>query len=241
MCTLTYLPTKKGETIVTSNRDESPARPTSSELIFKTHQKLKILLPVDELAGGTWISGSENGQIHCLLNGAFEKHKFNPPYKISRGLVLLESFHYNSMEEFKSAYDFDGIQPFTLVAFNSNLNQLEELRFTGDEVVFKSLNQTEPRIWSAAQLYDLETIQYRKRLFHEFLKNNPSPSGKDLINFHKQEHLTDPNKSLIINRNGKVKTVSITQAHTYYSELKMRYEDLESGNTDNKCLILLND
>lgn len=241
MCTLTYIPNKTGETIITSNRDESPDRPTSSELIFKKHQKLEILLPVDELAGGSWISACENGQVHCLLNGAFEKHKFNPPYKISRGLVLLESLHYQSLKRFKSAYDFKGIQPFTIVAFNSNLNQLEELRFTGKEIVYKTLDHTQPGIWSAAQLYTTENIEFRKKLFHRFLKNHPNSTCNDVMEFHKQTNLTDPDKGFIINRNEKVKTVSVTQVQIEKSKINMSYEDLETRCIDNKCLLLAND
>lgn len=236
MCTLTYVSSESGKIIITSNRDEDPERPTSSNLQLKKHNNLKILLPVDQVAGGSWISCAQNGQIRCLLNGAFEKHKFNPPYKTSRGLVLLESLHYSSLRHFQSAYDFQCIQPFTLVGFNTTNRKLEEIRFTGEKITYKSLNPELPHIWSAAQLYSSKNIHYREKLFSQFIEDCPRPTSKDLLNFHSQSNLTDPDKGFIINRDERVKTVSITQVSGSDQKLEMIYRDLETKLIDQQLI-----
>ena len=50
----------------------------------------KIIFPKDAKAGGTWFAAADTGVIAVLLNGAFKKHIAQPPYRKSRGLILLE-------------------------------------------------------------------------------------------------------------------------------------------------------
>ena len=100
MCTVTYIPSNKDSYILTSNRDESPQR--ASAEIPKKYKIFDqdIFFPRDPQAGGTWIASSEENYTLCLLNGAFKKHKWNPPYRMSRGLVLLDFFKYNNTNKF---------------------------------------------------------------------------------------------------------------------------------------------
>ncbi len=228
MCTLTFIPYLNGSVIITSNRDEDPSRPTSSNLQLKQHKNLEALLPVDQIAGGSWIACAQNGQIHCLLNGAFEQHKYDPPYQKSRGIVLLDSLHYASLQRFRTNYNFEGIQPFTLVGLNMVKHTLEEVRYTGKYTTCKKINPSKSHIWSAAQLYAPDAIRFRESLFQEFTQHSPEPSPDELLNFHKQSNLTDPDKGFVINRDEKVKTVSITQVLGSDQILKMKYTDLEA-------------
>lgn len=88
MCTVTYLPVSTGF-VLTQNRDEAPTR--SPQIISKEKRfGTELLFPKDTKAGGTWIATARDGRTACLLNGAFEKHKHEPPYRLSRGLVLLD-------------------------------------------------------------------------------------------------------------------------------------------------------
>lgn len=113
MCTVTFVPTSTGF-ILTSNRDEKNYRPTLPPEIHVVNGK-KLLFPKDEEAGGTWIATNNQHQTVCLLNGAFETHVKNPPYRKSRGLILLESFGYDSFAEFAENVDLENIEPFTLL------------------------------------------------------------------------------------------------------------------------------
>ncbi|MBK9018424.1 MAG: NRDE family protein [Saprospiraceae bacterium] len=50
-------------------RSTSTVRVVAASLIF----------PRDTAAGGTWIAASDTNRVACLLNGAFVKHKHQPP------------------------------------------------------------------------------------------------------------------------------------------------------------------
>jgi uncharacterized protein with NRDE domain len=56
------------------------------------HNGQKLFFPKDTDAGGTWIVMKENGDAAVLLNGAFINHTAEPPYRLSRGIILLDIF-----------------------------------------------------------------------------------------------------------------------------------------------------
>ncbi len=84
MCTVTFIPVND-RYYITSNRDEKRIR---SQAIFPqvhTENGNKIIYPQDADAGGSWIAMHGNGNAAVLLNGAFEKHEPDPPYKKKPG------------------------------------------------------------------------------------------------------------------------------------------------------------
>ncbi len=113
MCTVTFLPLGNNDFILTSNRDESPLRDT---LAPQKYQGVfsALYYPKDAVAGGTWIATSENKRMVCLLNGAFLKHKHQPPYRKSRGKISLEVLEFDDLEKDMEAYDLTKVEPFTL-------------------------------------------------------------------------------------------------------------------------------
>jgi uncharacterized protein with NRDE domain len=160
LCTVTFLPTASGF-ILTSNRDESPVR-AAITLPPQLYQLVTApaYFPKDP-QGGTWIAVSGEGRIHCLLNGAFERHAHQPPYRKSRGIVVLDSLEYDVAEQFASGYDFTDIEPFTLVMVNSSgLLQVQEFRWDGNQTYLKDLASGTPHIWSSATLYDQKGKRY---------------------------------------------------------------------------------
>ena len=103
------------------------------QLIFdEASPTLRLLHPKDARAGGTWLVATNNGTVACLLNGAFKKHHHSPPYRRSRGLMILDAAtQYNSFQNFTQHYDFEGIEPFTLVVCESE--KVFELRWDEDQ------------------------------------------------------------------------------------------------------------
>ncbi|GBL36066.1 hypothetical protein EMGBS15_16610 [Filimonas sp.] len=89
MCTVTYLPVSSSSFILTHNRDEHHTRAIALLPEKKTMQDIEIIFPTDQQGGGTWIATSKEFTL-CLLNGGFEKHIPSPPYRHSRGLVILD-------------------------------------------------------------------------------------------------------------------------------------------------------
>lgn len=226
MCTVTYLPLNNGF-LLTSNRDERLSRPLAVPPAKYISGALELVYPKDTLANGTWIASSNKQRTICLLNGGIEPHIPEPPYRMSRGLVVLDFFKSKSIEAFYNSYDLEGIEPFTLVVLE--FGNLYELRWTGTEKLFKKLDELMPHIWSSVTLYTPETISLREKWFADFLDNNPHYTQDDIFQFHLFAGEGDSATDIRMSRMGLVKTVSVTSVLFKEDIHTMQYFDL-SGN-----------
>lgn len=220
MCTLSYIPTEAGY-IFTHNRDEHFLRESALAPAIYNTENGELVYPKDGRAGGTWIASNGSTTI-CLLNGAFVKHKHQPPYQKSRGLVLLESFGYSSAS-FASNYDFSGIEPFTLLRV-THLDAPIELRWDGKNV-HETIRERKPLILSSATLYDQESQQERELLFYEFLGRNPSPTPASIFTFHSLKHSGKRDQDFIMERESGVKTLSVSQVIVNQQQMQFAYAD----------------
>jgi hypothetical protein len=220
MCTLSFIPTNNGY-IFTHNRDEHFLRESALAPAIYNTESGELIYPKDGRAGGTWIA-SDGITTICLLNGAFEKHKHQPPYQKSRGLVLLESFIYNS-SAFGSTYDFTGIEPFTILRVKS-LEAPLELRWDGKNV-HETIRERKPMILSSATLYDEESRNKRNALFNEFLSRNPSPTPASVFIFHGLKHIGKQDHDFIMERESGVKTLSVSQVIVDLQRMQFAYAD----------------
>lgn len=229
MCTLTYIPKQSSGFILTSNRDESVFRMPALPPVTYLHNGISVMYPKDTQAGGTWVAISENGFTLCLLNGAFVRHKHEPPYKHSRGLVVTDFFNYNDVAAFLKEYDFNGLEPFTLVIIASKGESIiHEIRWDGQAHFYTTKDSAQPQIWSSASLYDAEVIVEREKWFHHFLASNPDPTADAMLQFHHFGGGQDENR-LLINRNNVLKTISITGITHYLSRASIHHENLLTG------------
>ena len=226
MCVVTYLPYTEGGFVLTSNRDESVQRPAAVPPRRYLIGKQLITFPKDVQAGGTWIATTERRTL-CLLNGAFQKHAHRPPYRRSRGLVVLDAFTYDSFHTFAADYDLTDIEPFTLVMVErvDTLPMLHELRWDGTETHFRCLPADEPRIWSSVTLYSDTIAREREGWFQKWLATSQTYLAAELIAFHTSAGKGDPANDLLIDR-GSLKTVSITQVRSYLDVVAIYYQDL---------------
>jgi hypothetical protein len=221
MCTVSYLPMGENQFILTSNRDETPKR--QPEGIFHNTEK-GLYYPKEPSQGGTWISVADNNRVLCLLNGAFDYHKHQPPYKRSRGLVVLDYFDFSSAEAFSKNYDFEGIEPFTLIIFDNGT--LFGLRWDGTSTHLKPLDPQLPHIWSSSTLYPEAIKRLRKEWFAKWLTEHPVYTPEDILYFHQHAGIGDPENDLIMSRyDGKLCTVSHTQIVKNSDSVQMTYLD----------------
>ena len=225
MCTVTYLPTKNGDFILTSSRDEKNIRPSALTPQEYAIEGKKIIFPKDPQAGGTWIAYSEN-RIACLLNGGFTKHIPTPPYKKSRGLMLLDFFSYSNAEEFVTKYDFTGIEPFTLILVEKN--NLIQLRWDTTKISTTLFDASKPAIWSSSTLYSDETILNRKNWFNNWLSDTKFYDIKSIRLFHSNAGDGDIENDILMNRNDLMKTVCITSIEKNNNTFTMLHKDLIS-------------
>lgn len=223
MCTVTYLPLGD-EVVITSNRDEKTTR---ARAIPPTENKIgnsRLAYPKDPKAGGSWIALNENGTMAVLLNGGWQKHHPKATYHKSRGLVFLDIVSAADMVSAFYKYELPEIEPFTLIIYSEG--KLTEARWDGTAKHVRDLPADAPQIWSSVTLYDTDMIQQRERWFEEWKTLHPLPTVTDIRQFHHTAGEGNPECGLLINRDGFMKTVSITSIHLTSNSGTMKYHDL---------------
>ncbi len=210
MCTVTYIPTNDGF-VFTSNRDEHVSRSKTNFPESLTVGGEPIFFPKDPLSKGSWIAASKS-RVVCLLNGAFAKHKHLPPYRKSRGLIVLDAFHYDSFETFAQQINLNDIEPFTLISIEidalENMPKITELVWDGSKKHYAYKNVQQKHIWSSSTLYDHDLKQKRAEIFRDLDPKN----AEEILYFHQNE-----GKSLGLanqfkmKRAGGLETISTTQ------------------------------
>lgn len=206
MCTVTFIKTNKGA-IITSNRDEKIVRAKALAPIEYLINNKRVTFPKDPQAGGTWIAQTNNTCV-VLLNGAEEKHISAPPYRKSRGQIVLDLISGDAIIDWQ-LINLENIEPFTLIVYQNE--KLFQFRWNGNVKENIELNPNKAYIWSSSTLYSKETKAKREEWFIAFLNKNPQPTPNQLIDFHSFTQSSNIENGLQINRNNIYKTVSITQ------------------------------
>jgi hypothetical protein len=227
MCTLSFYPKPANDGfILTFSRDEMPSRSTV-EIVKDVERGL--MYPKDALHGGTWFAISQiNGRFTCLLNGAFELHKRQLPYRKSRGLVVLESFDYSDIGDFWDSYDFTNIEPFTMISGENN--QFWEFRWDGFESHLRSINNRKPEIWSSCTLYNQQVRRAREGWFSDFLNSKEGAiEDAHLWLFHQTPNKDAPENGILMRRPSGPETVSMTQLNYSFSSQIINFQYYEFG------------
>lgn len=242
MCTLTYLPFAGGF-FFTSNRDEISSRAAAVFPEYEEAAGKRLLMPLDPQGGGTWILAAENGEAACLLNGAFVNHQRQPPYRKSRGRVIVESFGYASIRTFIEQYNFDQIEPFTLVKTTQPFGQREihEIRWDGSNIHHNTLNPEQPHIWSSVTLYDEKMRSKRNQWFDGWLDSSPDFTSENIRHFHLHGGEGDPTVDFRMTRSGGLQTISLTSIKVYKEAAEVDYFNLRTDTREKAMLALRND
>ena len=237
MCTVTFIPSSK-QIFLTSNRDEKHWRATARLPEAYPGKFGKIIFPKDGDAGGTWFAVHENGNAVVFLNGGFLKHTPQPPYRKSRGLILLDLIdHESPIEGFRNILLVD-IEPFTAVIWEDQ--KLYECRWDGHQKHELCLPPHIPHIWSSVTLYDQDVVIKRRNWFNEWLEHNPNPTQEEILKFHQFTGDGDQHNDLMMNRDGKVFTVSVTSACIGNGEIITEYVDVKQTKTTRRDFPIIN-
>ena len=226
MCTVTYIPKGKNEFVLTQNRDESPTR-SAHELVKIKRNEKEVFFPKDTGAGGTWIAVADSNQMVSILNGAFSKHHHRPPYRKSRGIMGLEFFDFQDAEQFFRCYEFEGMEPFTMLIFDDG--KLFDFRWDGRYKFVEELDVKEMHLWASSTLYTKEAKQKRRIWFETWKKDRTDFSQEAILDFHRTAGDGDPENDLVMNRSNLVRTTSITSINKTYSKFEIYFSDLLSG------------
>ena len=123
-------------------------------------------------------------------------------------------------------YDFEGIDPFTLIIVDSSAAlKIYELRWDEVAVSFKQLPNDKPQIWSSATLYPKAIADQRIGWFKDWLIRYQEYQQTEIIDFHKNGGRGDLWNNFIMKRGDNLQTVSITSIEKSQG-FEMVYEDL---------------
>jgi len=230
MCTVTYLPGIDQQYMLTTSRDEQTTRPSAARPAFKEFNDYSLLYPMDPKGGGTWIACNNTGKTACLFNGAFKAHKPQYLYRKSRGIIVLDSFKFDSMEKFSEDYDFVNIEPFTLIVIDGG--SLQEFKWDGETTYLIHHNCIKPKIWSSVTLYSPDIIKLRESWFNEWRIKHPVPLQSDILDFHLSAGDGNKEYDVLMERKAlSLRTVSITSVTTSEKKTTMVYMDLLNNTT----------
>lgn len=229
MCTVTFVPS--GDSFFfTSSRDEHAGRQLAELPGLHQGKGRQLLFPRDPQGGGTWIVVNESGSAAILLNGAQIAHKSQPPYVKSRGLTLLDLMIRNSPVKTFEEANLHGIEPFTVILFEEK--KLYSCKWDGAKKHLDNLNEFQAQIWSSVTLYDNVSIRKREIWFKSWINENPVPDADQIIRFHLEGGEGDPVNDILMNREDKLFTNSISSIQLSANGAYFRYIDLRSGTSD---------
>ena len=223
MCTVTFIKHNE-QIIITSNRDENIARPIATSPINVIENGIQLTFPKDPISQGSWFIVNQFNHVFVLLNGAKDKHKSLPPYRLSRGIILKKIAASINFDSIWDVLDLTNIEPFTIVAYVSN--NLFQLRWDGLVKEKKILNINEATIWSSATLYDLDVQNKRKEWFNSFLQQNQKINSDLILDFHTKTQISDSENGLLINRLNKMVTKNVTQCIIENNSFVLTHLDL---------------
>jgi uncharacterized protein with NRDE domain len=220
MCTITYLPTPNGY-ITTQNRDESPLRERAVFPVRQSTSNSEIVFPKDPEGQGSWFVANKNGETLCIMNSVFHFDKTSADFKHSRGLVPFHYLQFNSVDQFKNNYEFDGIQGFTLVICAQTV--IHEIEWDEKKVVHNKF-EPKPLIFQSNPLYNPNQKKKRAQWFEYWLRDNPTD---EILNFHTLQFEENKAESILMDRE-VVKTVSVVSR-----EFSSKSDDLLYVETEN--------
>lgn len=212
MCIVSIFSDEKGNFVLTHNRDETHLRPTSKRVETREIHDQEFTGPVDLVSGGTWIYYSEK-YIACILNGAYIKHSHLPPYRMSRGLVMLELLRYDSIDEFIQEIDLNEIEPFTMIMIDRFSLEKKILVWDGLKKYKENVSDEKLIVRSSSTLYTEEEKQRHVKYFLNLDTVFPDEAFK----------LHDKLKMLENNKFPTVMTTSITQIIKNENQIHLKF------------------
>lgn len=235
MCTVSFV-YSNNKIIITSNRDEQVIRPALEPKNYLINQK-QVYFPKDPKAGGTWFAVDEHANVIVLLNGASEKHQWNPPYRKSRGLIVLDIIGATAPKLKWETIGLENIEPFTIVLYCQN--DLFQLRWNGVEKESVKLNSKENYIWSSSTLYPKNIRETRAHWFANFLNTKKEINENELFDFHRYTEDANKENGLVINRDNLLQTLSITQTVIEKNKVVVLYHDLLGSKETSQSFLIV--
>lgn len=220
---LSYIPLDNGRFILTQSRDETIMRPTAAPPIKKRLGDVDVVFPVDPKGRGTWIGVSSAGNAAALLNGGGEQHKHQPPYRHSRGLIIPEFLKATDFASFYRSFDFDGLEPFTMITFENR--KIFEIVKSEEEVKVTEHDASKPLFRLSYQLFPETSINERSLEFYRWYYKRKVVTAEQVFDYHAFRTYELPHIKKYDTGEHILKTVSITQVISNNRKFQMNYYD----------------
>ena len=143
--------------------------------------------------------------------------------------MALEYFGATNTEDFFRSYDFDGMEPFTMVIYDDG--KLFDFRWDEQNKYIEELDVSQKHLWASSTLYTREAKMKRRIWFEEWLKDRTDFSQSAILDFHRNAGDGDPENDLVMNRGNFVRTTSITSIEKTSTKSELYFSDLLTGKT----------
>ncbi len=225
MCTLSFGPAPEGY-FVSFSRDELRTRAAGLGPRAIERGGLRVVLPIDADAGGSWIAANEAGTTVALLNGyRFQSAQAEraPPEAgwITRGRLVVElsdAADLGDVEGRIHGRDLWNFRPFELAAFDSS-GAAALFSWNGIELLRRELGPADRPLVSSS-FDDPGVRQARRALFARMV--TPEAGEADVVRFHTSH---DPERgpySPCMHR-PDAQTVSFTLVRVSAAAVEMRH------------------
>jgi len=205
------------------NRDEQRSRSKAKLPNVFFHNETKVIAPIDEKGGGTWIAVNEYGFGAALLNnyGAETRGPVLEGVPRSRGFAPLAFMDCVGVEEAAARWvEFDkGIyRPFLLLFWDRSVRL-----FSWDGLNSREIEWQHPLATTSSFATD-EVEAYRSRLFGERIVSVSSEKRDRLNGFHLDESHTKPAFNPLMSREDAI-THSVSRVRLEGDEVVFNYWD----------------
>lgn len=178
---------KGSEIIITSNRDEKRERANSFPPGYFECNGIGLLYAQDAAKLGTWFAADDRGRVAVLLNGAEQAHFSDPPYRMSRGTLLLDIFSTHDPASAFEFYDLHQIEPFQIILIG--FDTVEQLIWDGStkrkraHIDWKVLN------FFSSTLYSADQREQKENCFKKQIKSYEDHTPDNIFQFHQSHHV----------------------------------------------------
>lgn len=227
MCTLSWCRDVEGWQVF-FNRDENRTRRPGEPPRLDVVEGVQILAPRDGDAGGAWIGANEYGLGLALLNRYEDRHPDGDEGAFrSRGRVVLELLDSRSGDEVRGRLeggDLTDVQPFTLVAFDSNPEPLAA-EWTGRTLRFERMDDDAQPLSSSG--YDDARAKTERRMSFTGRVAQGHGLGRDAathLEFHRSHEPEQGPYSVCMHRE-EASTVSFSRLVLERTRVRVQYQE----------------
>jgi hypothetical protein len=216
MCILSIVKSNL-DIVITSNRDEQRSRKNSLAPEIIDLGDHKAIIARDAQAQGTWLLTDNLGRTAILLNGAFESHIPAPPYRESRGIILMNLFQ---EENFKSAflfYNLKNIEPFQVIYLDPE--RAFQCVWDGNQKHLFAVDFSTPQVFFSPTLYTKEQQDEKRNHFFKTLGEIDSIDSAQLLEIHSNQNINSSDLNFFMSREHQT-TKSISQVELNSTKTK---------------------